>query len=60
MACGSSQPRGLIGAAAAGLCLSHSNAGSELCLRPTPQLTSVLDPSPTELGQGLKLQPHGY
>ena len=29
---GSSQARGLIGAAAAGLHHSHSNAGSELCL----------------------------
>ena len=39
-----SQPRGPIGAAAAGLCHSHSNMGSEQCLRPTPQLTAMLDP----------------
>ena len=38
-ACGSSQARGQIGAAAAGLHHSHSNAGSEPCLNPTPQLT---------------------
>ena len=29
---GGSQARGLIGAVAAGLCQSHSNAGSETCL----------------------------
>ena len=27
---------------------SHSNAGSELCLRPTPQLMATPDPQPTE------------
>ena len=32
---GSSQARGLIGAAAEGLCLSHSNTRSEPCLQPT-------------------------
>ena len=32
---GSSQARGGIGATAAGLHLSHSNVGSELCLWPT-------------------------
>ena len=36
--------RGPVGAATAGLCHSHSNAGSELHLRPTPQLTATLDP----------------
>ena len=36
---GGSQARGLIGAVAASLRQSHSNAGSEPCLRPTPQLT---------------------
>ena len=41
---GSSQARGLIGAAAAELCHSHSNLESELCLRPTQQLTAMLDP----------------
>ena len=39
-----SQARGLIGAIAAGLHHSHSNMGSELCLRPTPQLMATLDP----------------
>ena len=37
-----SQARGQDGVAAAGLC--HSNAGSEQCLRPTPQLTATPDP----------------
>ena len=41
---GGSQARGLIGAAAAGLGHSHSNAGSELHLRPTPQLMATPDP----------------
>ena len=44
VAYGSSQARGVIGAAAAGLRQSHSNARSQLCLRPTPQLTAMLDP----------------
>ena len=37
---------GRIGAAAAGLHHSHSNAGSEPCLRPTPQLMQrqILNP----------------
>ena len=39
-----SQVRGLIGAITAGLCQSHSNARSELHLRPTPQLTAMPDP----------------
>ena len=41
---GSSQAGGQIGATAASLCHSHSNAGSELHLRPTPQLTAMPDP----------------
>ena len=41
---GGSQARGPIGATAAGLYHSHSHAGSEPHLRPTPQLTAVLDP----------------
>ena len=41
---GGSQARGLIGAVAAGLHHSHSNAGSKTCLRPTPHLTATLDP----------------
>ena len=39
-----SQARGLIGAAAASLCHSHSNAKSEPHLRPTPQLTATPEP----------------
>ena len=41
---GGSQARGPIGAVAAGLHHSHSNTTSELHLRPTPQLTAMLDP----------------
>ena len=41
---GGSQARCLIGAVAAGLHQSHSNAGSESCLQPTPQLTATPDP----------------
>ena len=41
---GCSQARGRIRAVAAGLCQSYSNAGSEPCLRPTPQLTATPDP----------------
>ena len=41
---GGSQARGLIGGVAAGLRQSHSNAGSEPRLQPTPQLTATLDP----------------
>ena len=44
MACGGSQARGLIGATAAGLHYSLSNAGSELRLRPTLKLTAALYP----------------
>ena len=44
MAYGGSQARGLIGAVATSLLQSHSNAGSELHLRLTPQLKAVLDP----------------
>ena len=38
---GGSQARGRIGATRAGLHHIHSNAGSELCLRPTPQLMAM-------------------
>ena len=41
---GGSQARGLIRAIAADLRQSHSNAGSEPCLQPTPQLTAKTDP----------------
>ena len=46
MAYGSSQAKGRIGAAAAGLYHSHSNAESELYLKPTPQLRQcrILNP----------------
>ena len=40
---GGSQDRGQIGAVAAGLGQSHSNAGSELRLQPTPQFTATPD-----------------
>ena len=40
---GGFQARGLIGAVAAGLHHSLSNARSELYLQPTPQLTAILD-----------------
>ena len=38
-----SKARGRIGAVAAGLCQSYSNAGSEPNLQPTPQLTVTPD-----------------
>ena len=41
---GGSQARDPIGAIAAGLCHSHSTTGSDLCLRPTPQLVATPDP----------------
>ena len=40
---GVSQARGQIAAVAAGLRQSHRNAGSELRLQPTPQLTATPD-----------------
>ena len=43
-ACGGSQARGRIRAVATSLCQSHSNSGSKLRLRPTPQLTATTDP----------------
>ena len=45
MAYGSSQARGRIRATGASLRHSHGNAGSELRLQPTPQLTEMPDPS---------------
>ena len=56
---GGSQARGQIGAVAAGLHHSHSNARSEPHLQPTPQLTATPEPLPTEQGQGLNPGPHG-
>ena len=44
VAYGSFQAWHLIGPVAAGLHCSHSNAGSELCLQPTPQLMAMPDP----------------
>ena len=44
MAYGTSQARGQTGAVAASLHHSHSKLGSEMHLRPTPQLTATLDP----------------
>ena len=41
---GGSQARGRIKTTSDGLHHSHSNAGSELCLRLTPQLTATPDP----------------
>ena len=43
VALGSSQARGRIVAAAVSLCHSHSNEGSEPCLRSTLQLTAMPD-----------------
>ena len=60
VAYGGSQARGLIRAVAAGLYHSHSNSGSEPCLRPTPQLTAMPDPYPTERGQGSNQCPQRY
>ena len=44
MAYGSSQARGQMGTAAAGLCHSHSNMGSKPHLQPTLQLMAIPDP----------------
>ena len=41
---GGSQARDRIGATAASLYHSHSNAGPKPYLQPTPQLTATLDP----------------
>ena len=56
---GGSQASGRIRTTAAGPHHSHSNAGSEPCLPPTPQLMAAPDPQPTERGQGSNLHPHG-
>ena len=45
---GGSQARGWIGARAAGLQHSQSNSGSKPRLGPTPQLTAMPDPFPSE------------
>ena len=59
MAYAGSQARGPIGAVAVGLRHSHSNAGSQPNLQPTLQLTAMLDPRPSEGGQGSNPNPHG-
>ena len=59
VAYGGSQARGLIGATAAGLHHSHSNAISKPGLRPTPQLTATPDHWPTEQGQASNPRPPG-
>ena len=41
---GGSQARGPIGVVVAGLHHSHSNVGSELCMRTVPQLMATPDP----------------
>ena len=51
MAHGGSQARGLIGAVATGLRQSHSNAGSEPRLQPTPQLTATRIVNPLSKGR---------
>ena len=56
---GGSQARCRVGAVATGLRQNHSNAGSEPCLQPTPQLTATPGPQPTEQGQGPNRQPLG-
>ena len=41
-----------------GLCHSHSNAVSELHLRPRPQIAAIPDPQATQWGQESNLYPH--
>ena len=52
---GGSQARSQIGAAAAGIHRSHSNARRKPDLQPIPQLMAVPDPQFTERGQGIEL-----
>ena len=56
---GSLWARGQIGATAADLQHSHSNAGSKLHLQPTPQLTAMLDPWSIDWGLGSNPHLHG-
>ena len=56
---GSSQARGQIRAAAAGLHHSHSNLGSEPCQQPIPQLTAMPESRDSDRGQGSNPNPHG-
>ena len=55
---GSSQTRGQIGAAA--VSLHHSHHQNWAVSATIPQLAAVLDPWPTEQGQGLNPNPHGH
>ena len=57
--CGGSQARGPIGAVTTRIQHSHSKVGYKRHLQPTPQLTAMLEPQPTEQGQGSNPQPHG-
>jgi len=57
---GSSQARSRIRAAAPGLYHNYSNARSKPHLPPTPQLMAMMDPEPTERGQGLNPCPYEY
>ena len=43
---GGSQAKGRIGAVATGVYHNHSNAESEACIRPTPQLMTMPDSYP--------------
>ena len=56
----SSQARGQVEAAAAGLCHSHSYTESQLLLKPTPELRQCRILQPTDRGQESNLGPHGY
>ena len=60
VAYGGSQARGRIAAVVTDLHHSHSNARSEPRLQPIAPLIATLDPSPTDRGQGLNPNPHGY
>ena len=53
-------PRLGVKSAAAGLHQGLSSTGSEPHLRLIPQLTAVLVSGPTDRGQGLNPNPHGY
>ena len=56
----SSQAKGRMRAAAAGLCHSHSNARLELCMQPAHSSWQHWIFNPNEQDQGSNLHPHGY
>ena len=60
MAYRGSQDRGRLGVGAAGPHHNHSHLGSKPHLPPTPELTAMPDPYPTEQRQGSNPYPHGY